>query len=179
MPGFPQSSLEKFSVGLAIGDGEGYRILSFNESVDFSPYGEWRDKFIIISVPERKEAHFNGLPVYGMAYRLAVETTEMTARLERNYRYSLGEDVRKGAKATIISITLAGKGESRYENIRQARISMLEVQLSLRLLNGLKVLPDKRYVYFLEINEDIIKQLSNWERSERQRNSAAGVPSPP
>ena len=56
---------------------------------------------------------------------------------------------------------------------------MLDVQLSLRLLNDLKVLPDKRYVSFLEMAENTIKQLWNWERSEIQRNVAAGVQSPP
>ena len=31
-----------------------------------------------------------GLPVYGLSYRLAVEISDLSARLERNYRYSLG-----------------------------------------------------------------------------------------
>lgn len=90
------------------------------------------------SVLERKEPHFNSLPVYGLAYRLVVEATEMTSRLERNYRYSLGEDIRKNAKSAVLSITLAGKGEDNAENIHKARLSILDVQLCLRLLNDLK-----------------------------------------
>lgn len=125
------------------------------------------------------EASFNSLPVYGLAYRLAVEATEMAARLERNYRYSLGEDIRVGVKKAVLSITLAGRGEEREANVHTAGISMLDVQLSLRLLSDLKALPDKRYVYFLEITEDIMKQLSNWERSLSKHGSTAGVSSPP
>ena len=155
----------------------GGKILSFSKLVDFSLYGEWRNCFAVPSVSQRNEPHFNSLPVYGMSYRLAVEVTEMASRLERNYRYSLGEDIRKGAKSAVLSITLAGKGENRADNIHSALITILDVQLSLRLLNDFKVLPDKRYVYFLESTEDILKQLSNWERSERQH--PAGVPSPP
>lgn len=102
----------------------------------------------------------------------------MAARLERNYRYSLGEDVRLGVKKAVLSISLAAKGEDREVNIHSARLAMLDVQLSLRLLNDLKVLPDKRYVYFLEVAEDIVKQLSNWERS-LSKQSPAGVPLPP
>ena len=124
-------------------------------------------------------APFNSLPVYGAAYRLALDATQMASRLERNYRCSLGEDIRKGVNHSLVYIMLAGKGEDREGNIHSARISMLEVQLNLRLLNDLKVLPDKRYVVFLDMTEDIIKQLSNWERSERLRGSAAGMPSPP
>lgn len=175
--GFPQSSLEKFSVGLVVAENGGGKILSFSELVDFSLYGEWRNCFAVPSVTQRKEPHFNTLPVYGMAYRLAVEATEMASRIERNYRYSLGEDIRKGAKSAVLSIILAGKGENRADNIHSALITILDIQLSLRLLNDLKVLPDKRYVYFLESTEKVLKQLSNWERSERQH--LAGMPSPP
>ena len=152
-------------------------ILSFSELIDFSSYAQWRSSFAVPSVSQKNELHFNSLPVYGMAYRLAVEATEMVSRLERNYRYSLGEDIRKGAKSAVLAITLAGKGENRADNIHSALITILDVQLSLRLLNDLKVLPDKRYVYFLESTEDILKRLSNWERSERQH--SVGMPSPP
>lgn len=103
----------------------------------------------------------------------------MASRLERSYRYSLAEDIRAGVKKAVLQISFAGKGEDRAENIRSARHSMLDVQLSLRLLNDLKVLPDKRYIYFLEMTEDIIKQLSNWERSLSKHSSTAGVPSTP
>ncbi|MBQ4299654.1 MAG: four helix bundle protein [Bacteroidales bacterium] len=175
--GFPQSSLEKFSVGLVVVENGGGKILFFNGLIDLSSYVQWRNSFAVPSVSQRNEPHFNSLPVYGMSYRLAVEVTEMASRLERNYRYSLGEDIRKGAKSAVLSITLAGKGENRADNIHSALITILDVQLSLRLLNDFKVLPDKRYVYFLESTEDILKQLSNWERSERQH--PAGVPSPP
>lgn len=117
--------------------------------------------------------------MFGLAYRLAIEATEMASRLERNYRYSLGEDIRLGIKKAVLSITLAAKGEDRESKVHTARIAIMDVQLSLRLLNDLKVLPDKRYIYFLEITEDIMKQLSNWERSLSKHSSAAGVSSPP
>ena len=54
----------------------------------------------------------------------------------------------------------------------------MDVQLSLRLLSDLRILPDKRYVYFLEMTEDIMKQLSNWERSLIRPDDPAGMQSP-
>lgn len=182
--GFPQSSLDKFSAGLSVAENPsgGGKILYFNKLIGFGDYAEWVSDFaktLEEGVSRKADAPFDSLPVYGAAYRLAVEATQMASRLERNYRYSLGEDIRGGVNHALVSIMLAGKGEQRKENVHAARISMLEVQLGLRLLNDLKVLPDKRYVVFLDMTEDIIRQLSNWERSERQRASAAGVPSPP
>ena len=182
--GFPQSSLDKFSAALAVAENlsGGGKTLYFNELINFDGYAEWVSGFaesMTKGATRKGDAPFNSLPVYGLSYRLAVEATEMASRLERNFRYSLGEDVRRGVKDTLLHITLAGKNEEREENVRAARLSMLDVQLCLRLMNDLKVLPDKRYVVFLGMTEDIIKQLSNWERSEHQRASAAGVPSPP
>ena len=104
---------------------------------------------------------------------------EMASRLGRNYRYSIGEDIRLGTKRTLLSVTIAGKGEDREMNVRKARLAMMDVELSLRLLSDLKVLPDKRYVYFLEMAEDITRQLSNWERSLSKNKEGAGVSSPP
>lgn len=159
----------------------GGKILYFSELADTSGFTAWQSCFPLPEKPQPApfNAPFNSLPVYGAAYRLARELTEMSSRLERNYRYSLGEDIRIGAKKALLCITLAGKGEDRQHNVRAARLAMLDVQLSLRLLSDLKVLPDKRYVPFLEMTEDIMKQLSNWERSEIQRTVAAGVQSPP
>ena len=159
--------------------GGGYKSLVFSELIDFGGYDEWRNGFVVGPPFGRKEAPFNSLPVYGAAWRLAVEATEMAARLERNYRYSLGEDIRLGVKRAVLCITLAGKGEDRQENVRSARLAMLDVELSLRLLSDLKLLSDKRYVYFLEMVEDIIRQLSNWERSLSRQSPPAGVSSPP
>ena len=157
----------------------GYKSLIFSELIDFGYYEKWRDGFSAVPPRGRMDTSFDSLPVYGLAYRLAVEASEMASRLERNYRYSLGEDIRLGVKKAVLSLTLAGKGEGREANIHAARLSMIDVQLSLRLLNDLKVLPDKRYAYFLDITEDIVKQLSSWERSLSKHSSDAGVPSPP
>lgn len=67
----------------------------------------------------------------------------MASRIGRNYRYSLGEDIRLGAKKALLSVTLAGKGEDREENVHRARLAMMDVEMSLRLLSDLKVLPVK------------------------------------
>lgn len=99
----------------------GYKTLYFNELIHFDGYAEWVSGFaksLLKGVSRRGDAPFNSLPVYGAAYRLAVETTQMASRLERNYRYSLGEDVRRGTKHALLRITLAGKGEDRLDNIR-------------------------------------------------------------
>lgn len=44
-----------------------------------------------------------------------------------------------------------------------------ELQLCMRMLVDLNALPQKRYVYYLEMMTDISKQLHNLERSLRRK----------
>ena len=121
--GFPQSSLEKFAAGLALEENLqlGCKLLSFSEAVDFSGYQQWRDGFAPVPPLARREQPFGSLPVYGLVYRFAVEATEMASRIERNYRYSLGEDIRRGIKNALLLVTLAGKGYDRDENLARGQ----------------------------------------------------------
>ena len=101
------------------------------------------------------------------------------AEIRDGFPYSQRRSPNALAAGMRLATILAAGGRKGGANVRAARLAMLDVQLSLRLLNDLKVLPDKRYVSFLEMAENTIKQLWNWERSEIQRNVAAGVQSPP
>lgn len=76
--GFPISSLEKFTSGAEVYDDENGngKVLRFCGVVDVSGYKEWASSFSLSvknnDVPVRL---FDSLPVYGVAYRLAVELT--------------------------------------------------------------------------------------------------------
>ena len=72
------------SAGLAVAENPspgGYKSLVFSELIDFGDYDEWRNGFAASPPLGRKEAPFNSLPVYGAAWCMAVEATEMAARL--------------------------------------------------------------------------------------------------
>lgn len=184
--GFPQSSLSKY-LGLAqVFDSQDIndrcKMLILNQIPDMSGFDAWKASFFPIVPAHPDSTHtpsFNSLPVYGDAYRLVMDVTVLCGGLDRRFRYSLGEDIRSEAKRMLLAIVWAGKGEDRLNNISLARHTLADVQICLRLLNDLRVVPDKRYVPFLDQTENISKQLSNWERSERrQRNCPARVPPP-
>jgi len=81
-----------------------YNYLYFNDLISLDGYTEWGSDFaktLEEGALHKSGAPFNSLPVYGAAYRLALEATQMASRLERNYRYSLGEDIRKGVKSGL------------------------------------------------------------------------------
>jgi len=107
-----------------------------------------------------------------------LEVTVLCAGLDRRFRYSLGEDIRREATNLLIAADSVGKGMDTAENLLRARRSLMEVQLGLRLLNDLKVISDKRYIPFVEMTTEIDRRLSNWERSAHRRESPAGVSSP-
>lgn len=149
---------------------------------DLSGFDGWKASIEKSSpVKEKAETIVNkpadALPVYGLAYRLLLELTVLCAGLDRRFRYSLGEDIRREAKTLLLCSDLAGKGFDKMENISGARRALVEVQLGLRLLSDLKVITDKRYLPFMEVTVEISRQLSNWERSVHRRESSAGVSS--
>lgn len=174
--GFPMASLDKFSSGLKRDSSNppcpGCVVLIIEANLDYSGFVAWKNKqTFCISNKKTSSRGFNNLPVYGKAYRLLLDTTELCSGLDRRFRYSLGEDLRRESKRLVLCVTMAGKGEDKLENIRRSRTSLVEVQLCFRLLNDLKVIPDKRYVPFMSITEDISEQLSKWERFSCQHES--------
>jgi hypothetical protein len=166
--GFPMASLEKFSAGMNREGGvlgqESSLVLQMSSLPDLSGFPAWKASFPLTQVQGKQQPRFNGLPVYGIAYRLVLEITTLCAGLDRRFRYSLGEDLRNKAKQTLLCIMWAGKGENRLDNITHARHALTEVQLCLRLLNDMKVVTDKRYVPFMELTQEVSGQLSKWER---------------
>ena len=177
--GFPQSSLPRWTAEASVEPyGDGVMAVHLPGDIDLSGFAEWKRSLEPKAAASReKPSPDRSIPVYGATYRLTVDVTQLCARLERTYRYSLGEQLRGCLMKTLLDITFASDKEQRLERIRSARRKVEEAQLCLRLLNDLKAIIDKRYVPFIDATEDIKKQLAAWERAE-QSSRNAGVQAP-
>lgn len=183
--GFPIASLEKWTAGAQV-DVISDRCLEVHYPflVDLGNYDTWRSSF---SRPEHlascesarhprlSDAYF---PVYGLAYRMTRELTDMCSRLKRNYRYSLGEDLRSSMMATTVAITFASKPGQQVARCGEAISHMERVELCLRLLNELGELSDERYTPFIDMTDSIKKQLEKWAQAGQSSQKTAGVSAP-
>lgn len=160
----------------------GVLTLSFiGDKPSFDSFADWKSQY---SVPENQKPSFglgfkasttlgpfDALPVYNAAYRFVLDLCGACAKIQRDYKYSLGEQARLAGMRMLVCISEALKQYSFSEQkscyLKEARERMTESQLCLRLLNDLHVISDKRYVGFADIPQEISKQLYSWEKSEK------------
>lgn len=170
--GFPVSSLEKWTVGgeLEVVSAKCLRV-HYSFPVDLSGYESWYlscaeansvSACAASRCPRLSDKYF---PVYGLAYRMTKEVTDLCSRLKRNYRYSLGEDLRQNMMKATIAITFASKKGLLEAKASEAMMCVESAELCLRLLNELGELSDERYIPFIDIVEGIKNQLEKWARS--------------
>lgn len=115
-------------------------------------------------------AIYTNLPVYEDCYRLMVEFSRISVKMQRDYRYTLGEDVKRLLMAMILDIYRANYrgGRVAADNVADARERLVEVNVTLRALNELRQLPDKHYAALMERTVAVARQLAGWERSLRK-----------
>lgn len=114
-------------------------------------------------------AAYNNLPVYGAAYRLMLECCSACSSLSKAYRYSLGEELRSAVMRLLLDIYEASRTTDKFPVVRDAQSRLVEAKICLRLLNDLTALSDRRYASFMELTEDVSRQLDNWEKSLKSK----------
>lgn len=109
-------------------------------------------------------AVYTHLPVYEKTLRLLLDVVPCTMRMQRDYRYTMGEQLKRCIMDILILVFKANKTERKGEYISVAREKLVEVQIMMRVLNELRQISDKQFVMFAEMTESVSKQLSSWER---------------
>lgn len=109
------------------------------------------------------------LPIYKSSYNLISQIFCATRSFSREYKYTVGEELKKECVFIIRDIYRANKAKEKFLVIEEAREHLEIIRLYVRLMKdcgqfGLKI--------FVAINlniEDVSKQLTSWENYERSR----------
>ena len=112
-------------------------------------------------------ATYNHLPVYKASYDLLVELFRFTKDFNREYKYTLGESIKKETIEMITNIYRANSTYSKTAIIQSARKNVEVIRLFLRLLKDLKQVSLKKFVFLNEKIESVSKQLTAWQNSVR------------
>ncbi|MCD8184877.1 MAG: four helix bundle protein [Bacteroides sp.] len=116
-------------------------------------------------------ATYNQLPVYKATYDLLLFAYQAVKDVQRDYRYTLGETLKKDLITILTLIYRANTTRQKVETITEAREKLVAVKLQLRLLHDLKQLPLKAYANASLMTESISKQLASWQKSYEGRPS--------
>ena len=109
-------------------------------------------------------AAYDNLPVYKACYDLLLYVMGWSANIQRELRYTVGEDL----KRSLVSITVciyranANTGDKRRQHIEEALDHMAEVKVYLRLLHDLRQLPLKQTAQTASLVALLERQLGGW-----------------
>lgn len=115
-------------------------------------------------------AIYENLPVYKQSYDLLLEVYGMSKNMSRDYRYTIGEELKKKVMDLMVHIYYANgsTGEDKVQCLKKARKYMVEIKLYIRLLTDLKQISVRKLAELTERTESISKQLSAWEKSAKK-----------
>ena len=83
-------------------------------------------------------ATYDNLPVYGTSYDLLLEMFRFTKDFNREYKYTLGENIKKEIVEMIINIYKANSSmDGRYVRLQAARENIEVIRLLVRLVKDL------------------------------------------
>jgi len=110
-------------------------------------------------------AIYDTLPVYKVSYDFLLDLFKFTKHFDREYKYTLGEDLKKETTALITNIYRANSSQSKKELLQSARENLEVVRLYLRLIKDLKQINLDKFIALNEQIESVSKQLSAWQKS--------------
>jgi esterase/lipase len=109
---------------------------------------------------------YDNLSVYRSSYDLLVELFRFTKDFSREYKFTLGESIKKETVKMITNIYRANSSfTKRQEKIQSARENVETIRLFLRLLKDLKQVDLKKFVFLNEKIESVSRQLVGWQKS--------------
>jgi len=110
-------------------------------------------------------ATYDNLPVYYESYQLLLELFRFTKDFSREYKYTLGESIKKEVVEMITNIYKANSNMSNRRVLLQASRENIEViRLFLRLLRDLRQISLEKFVFLNEKIESVSKQLLAWQK---------------
>ena len=105
---------------------------------------------------------YYNLPVYKQSYDLLLDIFKLTKEFNREYKYTIGEELKKETTAMIINIYRANCSKNKVEYIVSARENIEVIRLLVRLLKDLRQIQVSKIAKLNLSIEDLSKQLTGW-----------------
>lgn len=108
--------------------------------------------------------NYENLPVYKETLELLVFVYKTTINVERQYRYTLVEELKKSLQEILIHIYTANTVYDKQVAITNARQELVRVRVFIRLMKELKQLSLKQLAFVIDKIASLSKQLAAWEK---------------
>lgn len=112
------------------------------------------------------------LPVYASARDLSKLISQVVAKMQRDYKFTLGKRLDEQCFELVMDVFRANTAEDKAPTIRKMRESVVAIELSMRLAEDLGRMPRKDYARAILLTGSIGKQLTGWLRHSETRQQA-------
>ncbi|MCD4697294.1 MAG: four helix bundle protein [Bacteroidales bacterium] len=112
-------------------------------------------------------ALYDELPVFKASYDLLLNIFRFTSNFTREYKFTVGEKLKNETLALIVLVYRANSAMSKADIIQEAREQIELIRLLIRLLKDLKQVSLKSFVMINKQIENVSKQLTGWQKSQR------------
>ena len=109
-------------------------------------------------------AQYNELPVYKACYDLLLEIFQFTKNFTREYKYTIGESLKKETTELLTKIFRANVRKDKVQILQEAREHIEVVRLYVRIMKDLHQISNKKFVNINSRIENVSKQLTGWQR---------------
>lgn len=167
--GFPLQSLAKFFPQTAGVKPETevvrIRVKAPDEDLEAWKMGLQSEEETVLD--EMLTARYENLPIYKAVYDVLMKSLTASRHMAKDYRYTLGEDLKKALFSVLVLVYKANKGKdktARVACIAEAEERMVEVRLLCRILNDCKQMPKNLYAQLAFDLVQVDKHLANWRK---------------
>jgi hypothetical protein len=111
-------------------------------------------------------ALYYNLPVFKDVYHLILKIFEYTKDFPREYKFTLGQDLKRDGVNLIRSIYRANKSKEKTQYLEAFLDDFELLKLELRLCNDMKLIPLKKHAELSLLMDKIGKQITAWRNSQ-------------
>lgn len=181
--GFPQESLQKYLGNEKTEYSEKLIRVWCNKEQNEDAFINWKTttrikEIKILSVQKEEKSKPSpvsdiGLPVFKVAYDLLLRLFQYCSKMSKDYRYTLGEDIKQKLLRMQVCIYHANAVErqEKLTYITEALSLLIEVKLCVRILHDSKQLSLKRFALLCEQMVEIETQLNKWKQYNLNNNN--------
>jgi hypothetical protein len=104
------------------------------------------------------------LPIYKVAYDLFREVTESTRHMPRDFKQSLGGEIRAETLKIVTLIFRANAAMDKVPHLNDLLERLEVVNLLLRLSRDMRFIATKQYAAAIALTEQVGKQAGGWKK---------------
>jgi hypothetical protein len=110
-------------------------------------------------------ALYYDLPVYRETYKLILEVFKCTKDFSKDYKYTLGQDMKRDALQLVRSIYRANKSVNKKAHLEAFLDDFELLKLEIRLCTDMKLLSIKKQAALSLLMDSISKQITGWRNA--------------